>query len=974
MKDLKPAGVFPRVAAVASALLGFTVLIGWAYAIPSLRSVIPGAVEMKPNTAVGLIVASVALFMLNYRPGASRVRASQVLGLAVCMLGFATFAEYVFGWQLHIDELLFRDTGNAYNAIRGRMSPLSALAFASIGISLIAVPIRQLQPITWFGAACVTLIGSVSLLGYLWNAVELVTDVWLPPVAVHTAFGFVLLGIGTLLSLRDVTAAAPRHAIRLQRLELKILMGFVAALLLLCIGGGFTYRAAVQFSDAAHWVSHTQEVRTSLGLLYARVVDAESVQRVYLLTGDKRFVDDSARHIARAQAEQNKLARLVADRPAQLGHLAELKQLIAKRFDGLAHGIRLYKTGGAASVHRFMASGIGVHSMEAVAKLTELMDAEEQTLLREREARLAGTRQLTLLSLLFTLAAAAGCFAVLFRSIREEMMHRERADRELRDAKEAAESANRAKSTFLATMSHEIRTPMNGMFGMLELLSLTPLNHEQRTTLSVVRESGRSLQRIIDDILDFSKIEAGKLEIRPTVASVAEVIHSVRNIFSGNASSKGLLITTSIDQISPALTFDAVRVQQILNNFVSNALKFTQKGSIAIKAELLEQRDRSEHVRLSVTDTGIGISEENQARLFQPFVQAPAGAAHVGLGTGLGLTICKRLAALMGGTIEMHSVLGRGTRMTLTLALPIADPNDLRSTTTAEVANDPLGAVITTRREAPTIAEAETEGTLILVVDDHPTNRRLLGHQVNTIGYAAESAENGRIALDMWRSGRFALVLTDCNMPVMDGYELTHNIRNSERERNIERTPIIACTANAGAGEAERCLAGGMDDYVSKPVRLADLLRKLDDWLPIEQRRALSVDTEQDDAEIGCAIDRSVLAELCGGDRVEEQEVIRDFQRVNREDGPSLRRAIEHKDIREVVRLSHKMKGASRMIGAIELTRVCDSLEQASRSNDLDAVTANLKPLEHALHRLRTLFDHPASVQPIGPAETEEES
>jgi CheY-like chemotaxis protein/HPt (histidine-containing phosphotransfer) domain-containing protein len=519
-------------------------------------------------------------------------------------------------------------------------------------------------------------------------------------------------------------------------------------------------------------------------------------------------------------------------------------------------------------------------------------------------------------------------------------------------------------------MSHEIRTPMNGMFGMLELLSLTPLNHEQRTTLSVVRESGRSLQRIIDDILDFSKIEAGKLDIRPTVASVADVIHSVRNIYSGNASSKGLLITTSIGEISPALTFDAVRVQQILNNFVSNALKFTQKGSIAIKAELIAQRDRCEDVRFSVTDTGIGISNENQKRLFQPFVQAQAAGTSAGLGTGLGLTICKRLAALMGGTIEMQSAPGRGTTMTLTLALPIADPNDLRSKRTAEFVNDPVVGAVSTRRKAPTIAEAETEGTLILVVDDHPTNRRLLARQVNTLGYAAESAENGRVALDMWRSGRFALVLTDCNMPEMDGYELTANVRNGERERGIKHTPIIACTANAVAGEAERCLAGGMDDYVSKPVTLADLLRKLAEWLPIEQRPNLATD-QRHDVDIQCAIDRSVLAELCGADPVEEQEIIRDFQRVTEADSPGLKRALENGDIPEVVRLSHKMKGACRMIGALDLARVCESLEQAGRSNDLSAVTANIKPLEDALHRLKSLFDHPATVQPIAPAETE---
>jgi signal transduction histidine kinase/DNA-binding NarL/FixJ family response regulator len=781
--------------------------------------------------------------------------------------------------------------------------------------------------------------------------------------------------------MRDFTAGSPVQ-LALQRVELKILAGFVAALLLLCVGGGFTYRAWVQFADAANWVSHTQEVRATLGLLYARVVDAESVQRLYLLTGDTRFVDDSARHIARAQVEQKKLGRLVADRAAQVEHVAQLKQLIAQRAEGLERGIRLYQSDGFDEVSKFIASGNGVRRMEEIAALSELMHKEEEALLHQRETKLAGTRQLTLLSLLFTLAAAAGCFTVLFRSVREEMIGRARAARELRDAKEAAESANRAKSTFLATMSHEIRTPMNGMFGMLELLSLTSLNQEQRTTLAVVRESGKSLQRIIDDILDFSKIEAGKLEIRPTAASIAEVIESVRNIYSGNASSKGLLIKTSIDaRISPALEFDAVRVRQILNNLVSNALKFTLEGFIELKAELVEQVETSERVRLSVKDTGLGISKENQQRLFQPFVQAPATATGAGVGTGLGLTICKRLAALMGGTIEMQSEPGRGTTMTLTLLLPLADPKELPGRATAQLATDPIEAAISARRKAPSIAEAEAEGTLVLVVDDHPTNRRLLCRQVNTLGYAAETAEDGLIAFNMWHSDRFALVLTDCNMPVMDGHELTRNIRNSEQDRGRKPTPIIACTANAVAGEAERCLAGGMDDYVAKPVKLADLLRKLDQWLPIEHvvgiaqvTTDLRAETHQASAKVADVIDRSVIADACGGDLVDEREMLADFQRVNRDDGPRLSRAIEHRDISEVVRLSHKIKGASLMIGAHELADVCERLERAGRANDVSAITANTQTLDAALRRLNRFFDDAARVPSRASEDTEEES
>jgi signal transduction histidine kinase/CheY-like chemotaxis protein/HPt (histidine-containing phosphotransfer) domain-containing protein len=510
-------------------------------------------------------------------------------------------------------------------------------------------------------------------------------------------------------------------------------------------------------------------------------------------------------------------------------------------------------------------------------------------------------------------------------------------EQSLHDAKEAAEAGNRTKSIFLATMSHEIRTPMNGVLGMLELLSLTTLDGEQRSTLEVVRESGKSLQRIIDDILDFSKIEADKLEVRPTVASIASTVKAVSNIFSGNASSKHVDLTCYIDpQISPALFVDAMRLRQILNNFVSNALKFTENGRIEIKAELLGRADGEERVRFSVADTGIGISEEDQARLFQPFVQAAAEITPRFGGTGLGLTICQRLAQMMGGSIEMVSEVGVGTIMTLDLSMPIANAKEL-----PEV--DPVGPpdfLRTTmmRRRAPDTASAEAEGTLALLADDHPTNRSLIVRQIKLLGYAAESAENGVVALQKWKSGRFGILITDCNMPEMNGYELTRRIRELEVTKGDKRMPIIACTANALGGEAELCFAAGMDDYLAKPVQLTDLSKKLDHWLPIVQPAA--------------PLDRSALASLTGGDIVAEREILMDFRRANEEDAAMLKRAVAGSNIPEVTTASHRIKGASKMIGAMGLAAVCERLERASRAEDWPTVRANMGAFEHELGRL----------------------
>ena len=523
--------------------------------------------------------------------------------------------------------------------------------------------------------------------------------------------------------------------------------------------------------------------------------------------------------------------------------------------------------------------------------------------------------------------------SVIWNGYSVDITDHKRLAKELQLAKEAADAANKAKSTFLATMSHEIRTPMNGVLGMLELLELTRLDAEQRGTLSVVRESGRSLLRIIDDILDFSKIEAGRLALIAEPVSIVQVVERCYQIFSGVASSKGLLLSRDVDaNISPALVADSHRLAQILNNFISNALKFTHTGTVRISAQLIERSAGTDRVRFAVEDSGIGISPDIQEQLFEPFTQAEHDTSKRYGGTGLGLAICRRLAVLMDGVVGIRSKPGQGTTMTLELSLAIADPSLLRDGGT-HTSVQQLGTALCSRRVAPSTEEARSDGTLVLVVDDHPTNRAVLMHQMSALGYAAHSAADGREALDKWQAESYALIVTDCNMPHMSGHDLAREIRMREAQEHRRRTPIIACTANALAGEAELCLAAGMDDYLAKPVELATLMRRLDQWLPT-QRRVSSTTGSIASSGASAELDRSVLAELSGGDAGVERDILLDFRRVNDADALILRRAVSDGDMSLVTRISHRIKGACRMIGAKSLAKACADIEDASRAGD----------------------------------------
>lgn len=722
--------------------------------------------------------------------------------------------------------------------------------------------------------------------------------------------------------------------------------------------------------------------------------------------------------------------------------------------------------------------------------------------------------------------ADEGPFLTQERDLLEEIANRvadaiarRRNEQALKTAKNAAEAANKAKSTFLSAISHEIRTPMNGILGMIDLLYQTRMDANQNRMLATTRDSAQALLRIIDDVLDFSKVEAGKLEIEETPFRVADVVESASETLAPLAAEKGLDLITFVDPRIPELVQgDGLRLRQILLNLGNNAIKFTAEGEVVLCADMMHKPDDQCWVRFRVMDQGIGLEQHQIPRLFEPFTQAELSTTRRFGGTGLGLSISSRLARLMGGVMSARSKLGAGAvfraeipfttvpsegpkrgcvvndldgvsvvlagfttrrmgflrrylrhwkvdvacarRMSdlenpafqdAARAAPIIvagpdwgnssaaelmalidqsgngkparvvwtgdetlpglplDPETTVRTTPAQRAQFLTAVAVAAGRASPELPRTEIEplsaedpaadttqiksDAQLLVAEDNAINRDVISRQLTNLGYQFTMCNDGAEALEVWNSEDFDLILTDCHMPNMDGFELTKAIRTGTK-RDGKKVPIIAVTANALQGEAERCLAAGMSAYLSKPLSSKVLAKTLIQWLGADKaatprtekpgiveavpptpldgpyripaRGPETVSAESGEDAGGTlegavngnqVVDLSILQDMLG-DGPEVWQFLEKFAATSTTQAADIGMAIRVGSAREVAEAAHKLKSGARSVGAVEVAEVCQRIEAAGKAGDIKRLEKLIPGLKMSVDVFKAFVEH----------------
>jgi signal transduction histidine kinase/CheY-like chemotaxis protein len=666
------------------------------------------------------------------------------------------------------------------------------------------------------------------------------------------------------------------------------------------------------------------KTQNDLQKLQTEIVTVESKVRGAVITRDRAHLEGIRDEIDSINLKLKQIEENVKDTGTS-NMLSKLHALVSHKIAYSMQVIDTFNISGKEAAEKIINETNSKRLTDSIFDVVDDVDSSRQVSLSEI-VNIVDDSGVAARNRGFILAVVACMFCIVaFWYIVNQSMQQERLIHILDASEKKVKEAARIKEQFLANMSHEIRTPMNAMLGFTNLLQKTSLNTQQQEYIQNIQASGEKLLSIVNDILDLSKIEAGMMRIEPAPFSLRALLHSIEAMFSERTKQKQLYLAFSVDEVIPdLLEGDAVRLTQVLVNLLSNAVKFTSTGGIKVSVLQVKKDETGVRLRFSVADTGIGIAPEKLQTIFERFQQAEADTTRRYGGTGLGLSIAKQIIDLQNGSIHVESTQGRSTEFTFELTYPL---------TNEQVQLNSLYYSDNVKHELPS-------GLNVLIAEDNAMNQQLMKHLMNNWNLDFKIVNDGKEALNELQSAPYDIVLMDIQMPEMDGYSVTKALRDDLRLK----TPVIAMTAHAMAGEKEKCMSFGMNDYISKPIRETELHELI---FRYTKNRGNRTNTSP------VVIDLDYLRDLSKGDRNFESAMIRQFIVQVPEEMSELESSIDKKNYEAIRSAAHGLKSSVSFVGlSPKLQPVLEQIEQYSSTGN-----GNINAIRQHFESLQSICD-----------------